>query len=654
MLQPARMRKVRILVLGEDVEILASGLGHLGVIHLTEAQKEVKGLRLAEVETDAEMKRWQGLRGRIEHLGRMLKVEVTGGERPERGFHAPERIEEEVAELEEEMNVWLKRELELTDQTSELRELIGQVESYAGIPLPLDRLEDFSFLHFAVGMLPERRMKSVETELGPRALLVPLGGEGGQARVLAVSSKKGRWALETTLTNHGFKGEKFGEKYLGTPDELMKQARLHLEEAERELRDLTRKLNAKGRERGEDLRGWHYRVRIAERMAEAKGHFATTEATRLIVGWVPLRRVVELHDEVLKLTQGRAVVEVLDPHKHPEEYKDVPTLFEHSRLLKPFELLVTGFGIPEYNEIEPTILLAVTFLFMFGAMFGDIGHGLVLVIGGLLWRRWAKTTTMKQFGLLIMLAGGAGMLGGLMYGSMFGAHAIAGVRVPQLWAEPLDRAQTLLMTMIGFGVVMVSLGLVLNAINRLRNRDVAGTFLDRFGVVGMVLYWGAIGLVLRYVILEKGEWWESLLVLGPPLVIMVVADLVLNALGKKKEEGVEGLPPESMGMRVFEGLVGTLEACIAYLTNTISFVRVGAFALAHAGFCMAVFEIEKLVRGLPGGPAWSVMVVVLGNAMIIALEGLVVSIQAIRLEYYEFFTKFFRGGGKTFEPFGLE
>jgi len=376
----------------------------------------------------------------------------------------------------------------------------------------------------------------------------------------------------------------------------------------------------------------------------------------LIVGWVSARRVPEVFDEILRLTKNRAAIDVFNPDEHPEEYKNVPTLFENARWLKPFELLVAGFGIPGYNEVEPTALLAVTFLFMFGAMFGDMGQGLVLVIAGLAVRRVIKSETARQFGSLIAMAGGAGMIGGLVYGSVFGLTEFGETPMPRLWAEPLTKSGTMLMTMIGFGIMMVSLGLVLNVVNRLRDRDVAGTFLDRFGLIGMVFYWGAIGLVLRYVILEKGSWWLTALVLGPPLVLMVLADALVGMFGGKAHghAGAEGAPKDGLGMRVIEGAVGTLEAVISYLTNTISFVRVGAFAVAHGGLCLAVFKIGEMAREVPGGAVWSMAVLVGGNALIIAMEGLVVSIQAMRLEYYEFFTKFFKGSGKAFQPFELE
>lgn len=649
------MKKVKILVLGDDLEAVTSGLGRLGVMHLSRADADVEGLKLTGLKTERAVSRWQSLSGRIEHIARLLNVDAVGREKPASGFHDPEHIEREVFKLEDELNESLRQQQELTEQVGELHELISQVESFAGVELPLDRLDSFSFLHFAIGALPERRMKSLKAELGSRALLVPLGSGGEPRKILAISSKKGRWALQTALANHGFKSETFGDKSVAMPDELLKTAHQQLDEADRKLRDLQMELDARGRRSADLLQGWHYRVRIAGKMAEAQGHFAVTAATSLIVGWVPVEAVTKLHDEVLKLTGGRAVIEVLDPDKHPEEFKSIPTMFQHSRLLKPFELLVSGFGTPGYNEVEPTILVAVTFLFMFGAMFGDIGHGLALALIGLLVNRLAdkSNAATRDFGLLILMAGVAGIVGGLVYGSFFGHDVVAGFSVPRLWADPLEHAESLLVAMVGFGVAMVSMGLILNVVNRLRNRDVAGSFLDKFGLVGIFFYWGAIGLVLRYVMLGEGAWWQALLILGLPLALMVLAEPLLKLFGSRRGDRTEGPSPTFL-MQIFEGLIGTLEACMSYLTNTISFVRIGAFALAHAGFCLAVFEADKAVCELPGGPVWSVLVLILGNALIIALEGLIVSIQAMRLEYYEFFSKFFRGGGKVYEPFGIE
>jgi len=107
-------------------------------------------------------------------------------------------------------------------------------------------------------------------------------------------------------------------------------------------------------------------------------------------------------------------------------------------------------------------------------------------------------------------------------------------------------------------------------------------------------------------------------------------------------------------MGLFQGLIEAMEAVMVYLANTFSFLRVAAFALSHAALCFTIFVLERLVNDLPGGPVWSAAIFLLGTAIIIGLEGLIVTIQILRLEYYEFFTKFFRGEGVRYEPFRLE
>ena len=250
------------------------------------------------------------------------------------------------------------------------------------------------------------------------------------------------------------------------------------------------------------------------------------------------------------------------------------------------------------------------------------------------------------------------MVGGVVYGSCFGKTAEQGWFFPPLWHEPLERATTLLLVMVGLGVFMISLGLILNVINRMRSRDVAGGVLDKYGIVGIWFYWGALGLVFRYAVLGQGALWEVLVLLVPPVLLIVFREPILPLLdhrsrlkAARSESGAGG--SSSLAMQAFEGVVDLVEGVMSYLANTISFVRVGAFALAHAGFMLAIFETEKVVRTFPAGAMLSVVVLVVGNILVVGLEGLVIGIQALRLEYYEFFSKFFQGQGRAFHPFGL-
>jgi V/A-type H+-transporting ATPase subunit I len=295
--------------------------------------------------------------------------------------------------------------------------------------------------------------------------------------------------------------------------------------------------------------------------------------------------------------------------------------------------------------------VAISYILMFGLMFGDVGHGLVFVLGGafMLMRGPAKA---KDFGLLLLFAGSSSMVFGIVYGSYFG---IGLFKHYALWHDPLEGDPIRLMYLtIGFGVAMISLGLILNVINRFRQGDVIGGFLDKFGIAGLLFYWGALALLTKTAFFtSRGLLGLSIaLFLGIPLAGWAVKEPIEYLLARRS--GGRSEAHEGMTAAVTESFVGAFEAVLSYLANTISFVRLAAYAMSHAALLVAAFMLAAQVKDFQiGGSVWSIVVIVLGNLIAIILEGIIASVQALRLEYYEFFGKFFSGSGQPFEPFRL-
>ena len=200
------------------------------------------------------------------------------------------------------------------------------------------------------------------------------------------------------------------------------------------------------------------------------------------------------------------------------------------------------------------------------------------------------------------------------------------------------------------GTALVSLGLVLNLINALRLKEYE-KLLSVSGLAGALLYWMSMGLVLKFLLtgrMAAGEWRLLVWVAVALLTIMILHRPVYRLAVRKRSPGGIGKPAGLM-TELLESIVETFDDLLRFVANTVSFIRVAAFALSHAALFIAVFSIAKVVAHGPGRGISYWLVVAFGNVIIILLEGLVVSIQTVRLEYYEFFGKFFRGGGKRFQ-----
>jgi len=300
---------------------------------------------------------------------------------------------------------------------------------------------------------------------------------------------------------------------------------------------------------------------------------------------------------------------------------------------------------------------------LYGAMFGDVGHGLVLAaIGWLLSRR-------SKLGGLLVACGLSGMIFGFLYGSIFGFEEI----LPNhpffgqfFWLSPIHDVLSILRLAIGAGIVLLILAYLVNLYNAARSGNWGRFFFDSNGLAGLILYLSflvMLGSVASKIFTGDTFLPGFLLTIGRIGIVVTIAQILFiiclflavifsHPLQHWMETGhfeMEG----GWGMFAVQSAAEVLEKFISMLSNTLSYVRVGAFAIVHAGFTGAVFVIARLLSGGEDGGLAYWLVVIFGNLFVIGLEGFIVTIQTMRLHYYEFFSKFFSGGGSTYEPLSL-
>lgn len=332
-----------------------------------------------------------------------------------------------------------------------------------------------------------------------------------------------------------------------------------------------------------------------------------------------------------------------DEHIQPETHQQPPTKLKNPKLFKPFEMYINMYGLPAYNEMDPTWFVAITYSFIFGAMFGDAGQGLLLFIGGFLLYKF------KHIALagIISCAGVFSTIFGILFGSFFGFENL----FPALWLRPMNnmmtvpfigKLNTVFIVAIGFGMGLILLCMIFNILNAWKAHDTEHIWFDTNSVAGLVFYGSAtvsIALILTGHTLPGGIL--LFIMFGIPLILIFFKE-PLTALVEKKSE----IMPKEKGMFIVQGLFEMFEVLLSYFSNTLSFVRIGAFAVSHA----AMMEVVLMLAGFESGHLnW--VVVILGNLFVSGMEGLIVGIQVLRLEYYEMFSRFYKGTGRKFEPF---
>jgi V/A-type H+-transporting ATPase subunit I len=315
----------------------------------------------------------------------------------------------------------------------------------------------------------------------------------------------------------------------------------------------------------------------------------------------------------------------------PEERRLVPSALHHPRLLRPFFALVKNYGTPRYGEIDPTLLFAVTYVAMFGMMFGDVGQGAVIAAAGIFLRR-----RLGSFAPFVLALGLSSVAFGFIYGSVFGYE---GTIIHPLWMSPLHDPILMLNVALFWGMGFIVLATALTVRNRLVERDYRQALLDSKGLAGLLFYLGMIFALFRGLGLIyggiRGEF---------GLTEQLAVALPLAAVLAYKWSHLHGPLGEKVLVVVIEGF----ETVMSYVSNTLSFLRVAAFSLNHVALAIAVFTLAGMMD-----TAGHWITVVLGNVFILVLEGAIVAIQVLRLEYYEGFSRFFSGDGREYRPLTL-
>lgn len=320
-----------------------------------------------------------------------------------------------------------------------------------------------------------------------------------------------------------------------------------------------------------------------------------------------------------------------------------PTKLKNPKIAKPFEMFIKMYGLPSYGEFDPTLFVAITYSLLFGAMFGDLGQGLCLGIGGLILYLIKK----HPLTAIISCAGFCSAVFGLLYGSVFGFEEI----IKGIWLNP--RTSTVNLPIVGdfntvfvaailFGVFLILMTMIINMINAIKTKKYADFLIGANGLTGFIFYISIIAVVILYM---TGHSLPGTII----LVIMFVVPLLIIALKTPLVNLVQKNPklfPESVAMYFVEGFFELFEMLLNYFSNTLSFLRVGAFAISHG----AMMEVVMTLAGASDGSP-NILILILGNIFVCGMEGLIVGIQGLRLEYYELFGRFYTGSGKEFKPY---
>lgn len=330
--------------------------------------------------------------------------------------------------------------------------------------------------------------------------------------------------------------------------------------------------------------------------------------------------------------------------KEPEDVPQFkcPTLLKNNWFAKPFELFVDMYSTPAYGDFDPTFFLAVTYCILFGIMFGDMGQGIILMIIGFLFEKKGKL-----FGI-IGRVGITSSIMGFLFGSVFGYEDLLNpihqklfhVREKLFDVMANSNTMTLLIGALIIGVVLIVCSMTINIVNNLRHKKLGEVLFSQNGIAGLVFY--------LYVIIAAGlkltggaNLFHVQFVI--PFILVPVFCFLMKEPLTNLVTGHGFRASQSWGAYILQNFFEVFEILLSFVTNSMSYLRVGGFVLSHAGMMLVVMTLVKMTGN--AGP----LVLVFGNIFVMALEGLVVGIQALRLEYYEMFSRYYTGGGRKYK-----
>ncbi len=711
MLRPDRMSKVSVAGAKPYLKEVVEELHDLNLVHVSDYDGRWEGF-----DNGTPMEGGEEVSERLVQVRAIeSKLDLEPGEFPElsdeRYSFTGDRTEEleRLEEVRSEVNDLDDQRVELKDRMRELRERQRTLEPFVELDIELDLLRGYESVELRVGTTGDREgvLEALEEASSIQEHDV-IGDE-----VVAVVARTSDGGLGDALAGVDFTELEVPDEK-GHPGDLHQELEHEIQDVEDDLDSVEDDLEDIKQRHGAFLLALEEELSIEAQKSEIPLQFATTENSFYAEGWIPTEEVQDLNGALGRAVGDHVEVQELevaeyDEHGHAvehgdeeddedhEDFEDPPVKQDNPEVAQPFELLVNTVNRPKYTELDPTFVVFLTFPFAFGFMIGDMGYGVLYMLMGAAIYRFVDSDAMKALGVIAIWAGIFTLLFGYLYDDIFGIHlADVGIHLPLAGSfskgiQAADVAQTWLVASVLFGILHLNTAYVFGIVNHVRH-SVKHAVLE-YASWMLAINGFFIWVFSRHVAEPKPDF-----IMGETSVLYENSMFALGFPGFSPEVGVAGLVVAALGAAMVvagEGIVGALELPANAFGHVLSYLRIMAVLLAKGGMAFVVnllvfgaYEDNGYIQfGLHESPAatvaaggadsvafggivWmgveaggallavaavaAVLVFVLGHILVLLLGITAAGIQMVRLEYVEFFGKFYEGGGRPFQPFGRQ
>lgn len=530
---------------------------------------------------------------------------------------------------------------QVTNHSEKIKQLQGKLEEIdkfersftipESFSISIDELRSLNYFEYKFGLLSkEDRIRLKKNYENILAAILHVGTNKDGEVYLIIYPNLIKEEMKRILRSVNFKEIVIPETYTGTITEIKDQLENEKQGLIKEIDHWERSLEQLKEKYRHEFLTILNQLTIKERIEEFKSNLARSNKFFYLSGWISendkdqIKNMLNKYDKLLITFNDEADVKP-------------PTKLKNNWFFKPFEVLLNMYGVPAHDELDPTPFLSISYMLLFGAMFGDLGQGFIILLAGLL-----LSKKNKLFGGLLERLGFSSMIFGLLYGEVFGIEEL----IPALVIKPFEEINTVLVAAIAVGVVLILIAYILGMVNSFKRRDIEEGLFGKEGLAGFIFYICLLALVggnlIGRTIIPTG--------VGIALIILSVVGMVLKEPLTNLITGKRPLHGEDVSGYYVQSVFSLIEVVLSMLSGTISFIRVGAFTLTHVGLFIAFKTIGEMI----GTNTGNVIVLIIGNIVVIGLEGLIVFIQGLRLQYYELFSRYYKGDGKEFKPISLK
>lgn len=529
-------------------------------------------------------------------------------------------------------------------QLLETKHNLEIAEHFSGLDLELQKVLKMQYTRARFGRLPKDSLQKLDAYKDNEYVDFTVCTEDkGHVWGVYFAPKAIQEQIDRIFEGLYFEPTELGEENRN-PEELIAHYREEIPKLEKEAQTAQEQLDGYFEENEETIIRYLSKLEEMYLYAGIRSKALQHGNSFIIVGWIPSENKKQLQKRLKRIKS----VELDFSDAKDEMDKNPPVKLKNCFFAKPFEFFTEMYGVPKYNEMDPTLFVSITYILIFGVMFADLGQGFCLAIAGLLMWRFKK----MAIGKILFPCGISAMIFGTIFGSVFGFEELLtpmfkamGFKDKPIEVMASENTNAIIFVAIGLGVLLLIVAMFLNVYSSIKQRNYGRALFGTSGVAGIVFY-GSLVFGLLFEIFLGQHIMTLPYILGLvvlPFILIFFCEPLSGLVNGEKD-----WQPESWGGYIVEKLFESIEVLLSYVTNTMSFLRVGAFVLVHAGMMLVVFVLAQTAGGVG---YW--IIVVIGNAVVMVLEALLVAIQVLRLEYYEMFSRFYSGEGRPFTPVKL-